>query len=191
MSIYILKDYLPVEDLHWIEKCKSGSSTQGGKLRKAHNVLGQHIAKSIHNKAELPNENYAVLVLMRAGLNFGLGISDELEELGADVEIHFITDDILGEETLNAIENKTPILADAVINSGRSILKVYDQLPLQGQATAIVATTVIPLDSVKCLEKFNLMTVRTSENKYKGARVTSINNGVGPDTGDRLFGTLK
>ena len=65
---------------------------------------------------------------MRAGLPFGLGISDGLEKQGCDVAIYFI-DEQIDSDTITSSNGRTIILADAVINSGKSIEHIYKNLP--------------------------------------------------------------
>ena len=79
------------------------------------------------------------------------------------------------------------LVVDAVINTGKSIFEVIKQLP---EENITLVTTVIPDTSLKLFEGVRLYTVRTSKNKYTGAKVMHISNGKGPDTGDRLFNTM-
>lgn len=190
MGLFILENQLNEDELHWVEECKSTSMFQGIQLREAHYTLGSHIASKIYETNDNKNTPFAILILMRAGLPFGLGIADQLEKLKQKVSIHFIYNDYLSSETLSLLMNKTIILVDAVINSGRSVRLIIDQLPLAVKDSLIIATTVLPSESTMIFKHLDLMTVRISKNKYKGAKVTTIQNGKGPDTGDRLFGTL-
>ena len=57
----------------------------GNKLRQAHYRLGQLIANEIIKYSK--KEEYAVLIMMRAGLFFGNGIADQIEEAGLGVSI--------------------------------------------------------------------------------------------------------
>ncbi|WP_312266917.1 uracil phosphoribosyltransferase [Neisseria sp.] len=188
MSIFILQEHLPAHEQYWIEHCKSSSMKIGYKLRQAHYVLGLHMSKAIYT-TNSKQSKFAVWILMRAGLPFGLGISDGLEKQGCDVAIYFI-DEQIDSDTITSSNGRTIILADAVINSGKSIEHIYKNLPENIRQSMIVTTTVIPSNAVPRFEKFNLMTVRVSHNQYQGAKVSTIQNGKGPDTGDRLFGTF-
>ncbi|AIZ79738.1 uracil phosphoribosyltransferase [Actinobacillus equuli] len=188
MGIFILQEHLADNESHWIERCKSSSMETGYRLRQAHYALGVHMGSAIYTTN--PNQSkFAVWILMRAGLPFGLGIADGLEEQGCDVAVYFI-DKQIDNDTLASVNTRTIILADAVINSGKSIERICTILPEIVKQSMIVATTVMPSNAVSQFEHFNLMTVRVSSNQYQGAKVNTIQNGKGPDTGDRLFNTL-
>ncbi|SIO92498.1 uracil phosphoribosyltransferase [Vibrio spartinae] len=169
-----------------IEICKSSSMSMGYKLRNAHYQLGEIIAKPISQSSN-HQQNYAVLILMRAGLCFGNGIADKLEQLGGTVSIIFVSDDKISKEDLELVKGKEIIIVDAVINSGKSVFSLIEQLPDTNPIKLV--TTVIPSTSTELLKSHDLYTVRVSSNKYEGAKVQVISNGKGPDTGDRLFNT--
>lgn len=188
MNTFILKDTETSEKLlSTIEVCKSSSMIMGRKLRSAHYELGKKITSRIYENST--SNEYAVLILMRAGLSFGNGIADKLEDKGASVTMIFLQDDIVTTEDLSLILGKQILIVDAVINSGRSIFGVLNQLPEVERDNAKIVTTVIPSKSLTLFKDHQLYTVRTSENAYKGAKVSSISEGRGPDTGDRLFNT--
>ena len=188
MNTFILKDVVTNESVQSaIDVCKSSSMVMGRKLRAEHYELGQHITSSIYENSI--SNDYAVLILMRAGLNFGSGIADELEDNGASVTMIFVHDDIITAEDLNLVLGKQILIVDAVINSGNSIFGLLDQLPKAERENAKIITTVIPSKSLALFKDHQLYTVRSSENAYKGAKVSSISGGRGPDTGDRLFNT--
>lgn len=188
MGIFVLQDHLKENEQHWIEQCKSGSGKMGFQLRQAHYELGMCMANNIHQNYPKQNQ-FVVWILMRAGLPFGLGIADGLEKQGSRVAIHFI-DEKINDEIITSYNGQTIILADAVINSGKSIERIYKSLPENIKQSMIFATTVIPQNTVSQFKHLNLMTVRISPNQYQGAKVSIIQNGKGPDTGDRLFGTI-
>lgn len=187
MSVFILdKNILSRNEITpLIDVCKSSSMCMGYQLRNAHYKLGEIMAESIFKSSNI--NNYAVLILMRAGLSFGTGIADKLEGIGASVSIIFINNDCVSEEDLTLIHNKEIIIVDAVINSGKSVFKLLTQLP--ENSCVQIASTVIPIASLHLFEELQLFTVRTSENVYQGAKVNKILKGKGPDTGDRLFNT--
>ncbi|HDR1799012.1 uracil phosphoribosyltransferase [Pasteurella multocida] len=189
MELFVLENHLPEDELHYIKSCQSASMLQGVRLREVHYKLGTYIADKILHTIHR-NNNFAVLILMRAGLPFGLGIADQLEKFGQNVSLYFIHNDSLSSETVDLLTNKTIVLVDAVINSGKSIHNIVKQLPVSVRNSLIVTTTVLPFESINLFSHLNLMAVRISNNKYKGAKVKTIQNGKGPDTGDRLFGTL-
>lgn len=190
-NLFVLENSINAEYLDLIEKCKSKSMTTGFLLRKTHYLLGEILAIEINNKLSNIDrkESIAVFILMRAGLNFGLGIADKLELLSNSVSIYFVHNDILDKNI--HLNNKNIIIVDAVINSGKSLDRFLSQFPKDIISSIIVATTVIPKSSINLLTNMNLFTVRVSENQYQGAQVSEVKNGKGPDTGDRLFGTLE
>lgn len=188
MSIFILQEHLDKNEQYWIEWCKSHSGKIGYELRQAHYHLGIHLGNTIH-RISSNQSKFVLLILMRAGLPFGLGIADGLEKQGNDVTIHFV-DDKIDDDVVASINHQAIILVDAVINSGQSIQNICKKLPQNLQQSMMIATTVIPKSAISKFKDLNLMTVRVSDNQYQGAKVSTIQNGKGPDTGDRLFGTL-
>jgi uracil phosphoribosyltransferase len=160
----------------------------GYRLRNAHYQLGEMIAEPISQSSNQA-QSYAVFILMRAGLCFGNGIADKLEQLGSSVLIIFVNDDKVSREDLELVKDKEIIIVDAVINSGQSVFGLIEQLP--DMTPVKLVTTVIPSSSLELLKSYDLYTVRVSSNKYEGAKVRVISDGKGPDTGDRLFNTYK
>ena len=57
-----------------IALCKSGSGCTGKALRNAHYELGQEVAKMI--RCDSKDDDFVVIILMRSGLPFGMGIAD-------------------------------------------------------------------------------------------------------------------
>lgn len=170
--------------LELIENCKSTSGVSGVKLRNSHYLLGKEIAKHIEF---LQNKPVVIIAMMRAGLFFANGIADKIEEMGIPVSLLLTYNDQLACDDKKVIEGKDVLIVDAVINTGKSIFRLLNDLPSQCQAK--IATTVIPNSSISLFDDYELYVIRTSENKYEGAKVNIIANGKGPDTGDRLFGT--
>jgi uracil phosphoribosyltransferase len=187
MSVISLFDTEKSSDLEsLIAVCKSDSQIHGLQLREAHYKLGNIIAKRMFN--DLPNHNITVIIMMRAGLCFGLGIADGLETLGAKVSILFYSDEEQwNKEKINcpmALANDL-ILVDAVINTGDSIIQFAQSI--QNDKTIFFASNVL---SEKAAYKFKdkcLYTTRVSENSFKGTKISVVKNGKGPDTGNRLF----
>ncbi|WP_105174270.1 uracil phosphoribosyltransferase [Pseudoalteromonas sp. T1lg122] len=190
MSVTVLETKLSPEIKALIEHCKSSSKTTGYKLREAHYNLGQASAENLVKTDYLNQKHFSVLVMMRAGLKFALGISDMLEKMGKVVDIHFLNNDLVTDDILTSIKGKQVLIVDAVINSGKSILSVINQLPEVERKKSMLFTTVMPSSSVELLPGLKIFTVRLSDNKYTGAKVSKIQGNIGPDTGDRLFGTL-
>ena len=90
------------------------------------------------------------------------------------------------------IENKndeTIILIDSVINSGNTILKLIDKIE-KNNINIIIIAVVIQEKALKKLDKYQILTIRTSKNKFIGAKVKKQTGNKGPDTSDRLFNML-
>jgi len=187
MSIISLLDTEKSDELEsLINVCKSDSSIQGRQLREAHYKLGNIMAKRMIN--DLTNGDITVIIMMRAGLCFGLGIADVLEILGIKVSVLFyFNEEQWNKEKTNyslAFVNDL-ILVDAVINTGDTIIKLAQSIKNRGKI--FFASNVL---SEKTTYKFNdkcLYTTRISEKSFKGAKISVIKDGKGPDTGDRLF----
>lgn len=187
MSIFILNKENGSDNLSvLIAKCKSSSMTVGKELRHTHYELGRLISAKITKDAI--NKEFAILVMMRAGLFYANGIADQIEDLGYPASLILLDDNKIGDADLEFIQGKEILIVDAVINTGRSVFRLIDQLPDNNSLK--IATTVIPNNSLQLFEKTDLYTVRTSDNQYKGAKVKYVSNGKGPDTGDRLFNTM-
>lgn len=174
-----------------ISLCRSNSGISGKRLRKAHERLGNLIAPSLVNTTQ--HQRFTVLIMMRAGQPFGQGIADELEQMGYETAVLFVGDNVIREQDYPSLDNRELIIADSVVNSGKSVCKVIDQLRLYDcTAHYQIATTVMPESAVNESRFTNtdIHTVRLSKNRYEGAKVNNVANGKGPDTGDRLFCTF-
>lgn len=90
-------------------------------------------------------------------------------------------------ENRMVLEKSTLILADAVINTGKTITQIYDTLS-KITGPIIMAANVIQ-DEFDPGNKAVFGT-RRSSNKFKGSQVLKQEHGKGPDTGDRLFRTF-
>ena len=161
-----------------IEKCLSSSNVCGAELRGSHYKLGFELGKQIFNERELKNKKVAILIMMRAGLPFGLGVADALENIN-DVGIMFSSTKDNDFSSYDVV-----IIADAVINTGKTILEVVEQIKSK---TIIVATNVISDKHLDNLKELDIFATRISKHSYRGSNNTTISNGKGPDTGDRLF----
>lgn len=190
MCLVVLENEFSQEEKMLIELCKSSSRISGYKLREAHYSLGKSAANALIKSHGYTGNGFSILILMRAGLNFALGISDKLEKMNNLVDIHFLNDDLVSGDVFDSIQGKQVIVVDAVINSGKSIFNVLKQLPDSERQSCLIFTTVMPSSAVDLIKGLNVLTVRVSPNKYKGAKVSRIEGGIGPDTGDRLFGTF-
>lgn len=186
MSVFVLSNRSVEEVSNLVEICKSSSGITGLDLRKAHYKLGQYMAPELVNNTF--SKEYVIVVLMRAGLCYALGIADKIEKMGNVSSLIFINNNQITDKDIEFILGKNIIIVDAVINTGKSIFKIMNQMPETSNIK--IATTVIPLTSLPLFENYNLFTVRTSENQYVGAKIKHISGGDGPDTGDRLFNTF-
>lgn len=161
-----------------ISVCLSSSGVSGQQLRSAHYFLGAELAKQIKKKEKLINKKIAVVIMMRAGLPFGLGISDALENSNSlDILFSPVAEkDFAGYDLV--------IIADAVINTGKTILEFINTV---NNKNILIMTNVISEKHISNFDAYNVQAVRISSNSYKGSNVKVISNGKGPDTGDRLF----
>ena len=149
---------------------KSNSGISGPKLAKAHMRLGQLLAEHI----PCPAEDTTVVAVMRGGIFIAEGI---YFQLGCRFQLY----DPKKEEFIRP-ETKYVILADSVINTGKTIKKILEP-------DMVVACCVI---NEKAVEDFKdqLYTVRISQNSYVGCNVKKQAGTVGPDTTMRLFNLI-
>ncbi len=167
------------------DSCKSSSGYIGYALRSAHYKLGEVMATTLYNDRR--SNEITIGVLMRAGFFFALGVADKLEQLGVTVHLVLIEKNKIEENDLQYFTNQNEnILIDAVINTGKSIFDILNQVKISCK----IVTTVIPENSLYLFDKYEFYSVRISKNQYKGEKVSKILNGKGPDTGDRLYNTL-
>lgn len=161
-----------------ISNCLSTSNICGKILRESHYFLGKQVGELIDQKRFLKNKKVAVLIMMRAGLPFGMGITDILEE-NNKIEVLFS----------NSINNKdfsydVIIIADAVINTGKTIL---DEISKLDKTKVIIAANVVSDKFVDNLNELDVFATRISNHSYVGSNVKKVEKGKGPDTGERLF----
>ncbi|GHU39512.1 hypothetical protein FACS1894190_04520 [Spirochaetia bacterium] len=171
-----------------IDKCKSDSHINGVELRNVHYRLGCMLAHQI--AVDLNNRAVTVIIIMRAGLCFGMGISNELENIGIKPQILFYFDNNQWEkEKSNCLQalNNDILIVDSVINSGNSIIK-FAQGILNNQKI-LFATNVISENALKKFYDRNIYAVRKSNHSFIGSKNNIVINNNGPDTGDRLFNT--
>ena len=160
-----------------IEICRSSSGICGAQLRNAHYILGKEVGKIIISNENLNGLKIALIIMMRAGLPFGLGLADYFDE-NYNIDIFF--------SPVLELDSKydVVIIADAVINTGRTIFDMIDSLK---HPNVIIATNVISEKYIQNWINYKVYATRISNNSYKGSKVTVVSNGKGPDTGDRLF----
>lgn len=166
-----------------IALCKSNSNCTGKALRAAHYELGQEVAKMI--KADAEKSNFVVIIIMRSGLSFGMGVADFF-----DCPVMFHDDknnvDLSAQLQENNLQDKKLILCDGVVNTGKSIYSLIEACKLKN---VIIATNVLS-DKVDRAKMIPIYTTRISQNSFVGAKQKAIANGQGPDTSDRLFKLL-
>jgi uracil phosphoribosyltransferase len=131
----------------------------------------------IINKKEI-----IILAMMRSGLYAAEGIRSLLTDAALILENNDI-------ETLvkkHIFKEKTIIIVDAVINTGKTINNIIHKLKLCECTKIVVVTLVLQNEAALNFEEsninINLYALRISENKYIGKGTT--------DTGNRLFNTF-
>lgn len=149
---------------------KSDSGISGPELAKAHIKLGMLIAEKI----DLPPEDTTVIALMRGGVFFAEGL---YFALGCKFELY---DPKQG--NFKRPLTKHVILADSVINTGRTIMDIVE--PDMYVACCVINEKAVPALSDK------LFTVRISKNAFVGSNVKKQSGNKGPDTTMRLFNQL-
>ena len=150
---------------------KSDSGVSGAELAKAHMSLGQ--ALGMHMKFLDPQDTTVVAILrggifFAEGLFFALDCGFQLYDPSASIFKRPLT--------------KHVILADAVINTGSTILKILEP-------DMYVACCVINEKAVASFDR-QLFAVRVSKNSFVGAPIPKQQGGVGPDTTMRLFNQI-
>jgi len=184
MAITVLLSKTPTENqLTAINVCKSASGVCGSKLRKAHYFLGD--ALGIQIALDLNNiKRIAIIIMMRAGIPFAMGVADALEDANKTVNIFFSVKDNPVPDIFDPSEYDLVIIADAVIKTGTSMVELENSI---GHHNTIFATNVLDQASIMNFNTKTIYAVRTSENSYIGATQKTIYEGKGPDTGDRLY----
>ncbi len=167
-----------------IDVCKSSSGVTGKKLREAHGKLGVLIARLIAK--DHPNEKFAVVIMMRSGLSFGLGVADSLD---APVLFYDGNNKELFSEQLKGNPQLTDyrmILCDGVVNTGKSIMELANAY---SEYNPIIATNVIS-EKYESSDMMPIYASRVSQNSYTGSKRKTVSDGEGPDTSDRLFNLI-
>ena len=188
MSVICLDIENSAEAGSLVDICKSDSGKSGATLRNAHYKLGLLLSKRIAR--DVSGCPVSIVIMMRAGLCFGMGIADGLEQLKIEIRVLFFQNDEQWEKEQNNCPHaldSTVILIDAVINSGESIITFSKQL-VQSQRI-IFAVNVISEKGRENFEDKSVYAVRISKNSFIGSKSETTANGKGPDTGDRLFNT--
>ena len=153
-----------------IQITKSNSGVSGPNLARVHIKLGRLLA--FHMDFE-PRDT-TVVAIMRGGLFFAQGL---YFQLGCKFQIYDPKHEIFQRPKTSNI-----ILADAVINTGKTICSILEP-------DMTVACCVIHEKAAASLEN-QLYTVRVSGNSFVGANVQTQSGAVGPDTTLRLFNMI-
>lgn len=166
----------------YVSVCKSDSRICGKELRNAHYKLGIELGNKIAEIYDV--KSFAVIVMMRGGLSFGLGIADAIENNpNVVVNISFYDNKSNHMET-DFDRYEKIIIVDSVIKTGKSMIGLASKL---NNKKVIFATNVI---DKSCIERFKdetILAIRISENSFIGSSQKNVVDGKGPDTGERLF----
>lgn len=180
MGLNLLNKTNQLEEI--ISICKSDSGICGKRLREAHNSAGRLIGGEILSKDSA--SCYAVIIMMRAGLPFGLGVADSLED-GRKVSVFFSTKEQVMPLDLYVNDFDKIVIVDAVIRTGKSILDLESKLGVPDKT--IFATNVLDETGINNFSGKTVYAVRTSKHSFIGSEQKVIKSGKGPDTGKRLF----
>lgn len=179
---YVLAHEQDPEILQWIERTKSTSGVHGNKLAQAHFVLGQHLGRKI--AAHYQPQDCEIVIMLRGGLFLGTGLYDEF-----NAGLYLFDHNHQEVERLG-LTAQTIIVVDSVINTGKQMQELVCKLKDLGH-TVVVVTGVIQQDSLSLFSSQPMYAVRTSANKYVGARQNFQVGHQGPDTSDRLFNLIR
>ena len=150
---------------------KSDSGISGPELANSHIELGKALGKQI--KIFDPSDT-TIVAMLRGGIFFAEGV---YFSIGCKFQVY----DPKNEEFIRP-ETKDVILVDSVINTGKTILKIWT--PDMYVASCVVNDKAVNLFADR------LFTVRVSSNSYVGnATKTQVGN-KGPDTTMRLFNLI-
>lgn len=150
---------------------KSDSGISGPDLANAHMELGRRLGAQMKG---FPPEETTIVAMLRGGIFFAEGMYLEMRcrfELYDPGHGNFVKP-----------KTRNVILADSVINTGRTILEVMD-------SDTFVACCVINAGAVPLFDE-RLYTVRISENSFVGDNVKRQVGDRGPDTTMRLFNQI-
>ncbi|RAX55330.1 hypothetical protein CCY99_01125 [Helicobacter sp. 16-1353] len=161
-----------------IDITKSDSMVVGAKLALAHMQLGYLLGRQMSGFK--PSET-TIIAILRGGIFFAEGI---YFKLNCRFEIcDPKSDDLIIPATKNII------LVDSVINTGKTIERIYQKIHMENrQKNIYVASCVVNKKALENITfKENLYTIRVSNNSFVGSNITKQNGDIGPDTTMRLF----
>ena len=150
---------------------KSDSGISGPELVKAHIALGEALGSQM---TEFVPEETTIVAMLRGGIFFAEGM---YFAIGCKLQTFDPK-----HETFVRPDTKNVILADSVINTGKTIVDILDD-------DMAVACCVINEQAVPKFEK-QLYTIRVSRNSFVGSNVSKQEGKIGPDTTMRLFNQL-
>ncbi len=167
--MYIIKKTERINQLIAITKSDSGIS--GPSLAKAHMELGKMLGEQM--RGFIPAET-TIVAILRGGIFFAEGMYFQMG-------CRFQTYDPK-HEVFTRPATKNVILVDSVINTGRTLLNIFEE-------DMSVACCVI---NQKAVSYFNdhLFTIRISQNSFVGQNIPRQIDHAGPDTTMRLFNIL-
>lgn len=150
---------------------KSDSGVSGSELAIAHMELGKLMAGML---PQMDPADTTVVAMLRSGIFFAQGI---YFQLGCKFQLYDPK-----KETFVRPDTKNVVLADSVINTGKTISGILEK-------DMIVACCVINEKAVASFDE-QLFTIRVSENSFVGEKVCKQEGGIGPDTTMRLFNQI-
>ena len=180
-DLFCLSQDATSSELKEIAMCKSSSGVNGYRLARSHFDLGCSIGNRI--RQSIPSVNTAVLVIERGGRFFGDGIYCSFGGVFYSYNPSIV---MLPEITQNRV-----LIVDSVINTGKSILCIVDELmTLNPNIEVFVAANVIQQDAIRLLKAYKMFVVRISSNSFVGMNQEKQIGKIGPDTADRLFNRI-
>ncbi len=150
---------------------KSDSGISGPELAKAHMELGKLLAEQM---PKFDPEETTIVAMMRGGVFFAEGMYFSMG-------CKFQTYDPKHED-FKRPDTKNIILADSVINTGKTIREILT--PDMYVACCVINEKAVPGFAEQ------LYAARVSKNSYVGKEVRKQVGNVGPDTTMRLFNLL-
>lgn len=144
-------------------------STQNQVFRK-----NKHAQGSLKDMPYYDDENFKIIIMMRAGLFVAQGIWEILPKSS----LIFINNPNEIKNHESELINKKLIIVDSVINTGKTIKELIKLINFNINKLYI-ATTILQEEIVNHFNNYNVFTIRTSKNKYTGKGKS--------DTGNRLF----
>ena len=150
---------------------KSDSGISGPELVRAHIALGEALGRQM---TDFDSKDTTIVAMLRGGIFLAQGIYCVL---GCKLQMY----DPKHEEFVRP-ETKNVILADSVINTGKTILEIWD--PYMYVACCVINEKAVPVFADR------LYTVRVSKNSFVGSDLQKQKGNRGPDTTMRLLNLL-